>query len=100
MSSWKILKTNVLEMPVFLRDGELIFWGIPHGVPVNSGYSQELCRTMNDVGLCGHLPHFLSSEIWPSNVELSFQQVHCCCQNLSCIDAVLEELILRQSTPR
>ena len=46
-----------------VRDGVLIFWGIPHGVPINSKYSQELHRTMNDVGLCGHLPRFLSSEI-------------------------------------
>ena len=30
----------------------------------------------------GYLPHFLSPEIWPSNVELSFYQVHCSCQNL------------------
>ena len=83
-----------------VREGVLIFWGIPHGVPVNSEYSQELCRTMNDVGLCGHLPHFLPYEIWPPNIELSFYQVHCLCQNLSCIAAVSEELILRQSTPR
>ena len=78
-----------------VRDGVLIFWGIPHGAPVNSEYSQELCRTMNDVGLCGHQPHFRSSEIWPPNVELSFHQVHCSCQNLSCIATVSEELILR-----
>ena len=43
-----------------------------------------------------HLP----SEIWPPNVELSFYQVHCSCQNLSCIVAVSEELIWRQSTRR
>ena len=52
---------------------------------------------LNDVdhyGICGHLPHFLSPEIWPSNVELSFYQIHCSCQNLSCISAVSEELIL------
>ena len=42
----------------------------------------------------------LSSEIWPPNVELSFHQVHCSCQNLSYITAVSEELILRQSMPR
>ena len=28
----------------------------------NSEYSQELCRTMNNIGCCGHLPHFLPSE--------------------------------------
>ena len=26
-----------------VRDDMLLFWGIPHGVPVNSEYSQELC---------------------------------------------------------
>ena len=51
-----------------------------------------------------HLPlnsetEHLSSEIWPPNVELSFHQAHCSCQNLSYITAVLE-LILRQRTPR
>ena len=60
---------------------------------------------LNDVdhrGLCGAsaLLHFLSSEIWPPNLEWSFYQVHCSCQNLSCIAAVSEELILWQSTPR
>ena len=53
------------------------------GVPVNAEYSHELYRTMNNVGLCGHLPHLLSSEIWPPNAELSFHQVHWSCQNLS-----------------
>ena len=33
--------------------------------------------------LCEHLPHFLSSENWPPNVELSFDQVHSSCENLS-----------------
>ena len=42
----------------------------------------------------GHLLHFLSPEIWSPNVELSFYQVHCSYQNLSCIAAVSEELIL------
>ena len=54
-------------------------------------------KDLNDVdhcGVCGHLPHFLSPEIWPSNVELSFYQIHCSCQNLSCISAVSEELFL------
>ena len=55
-----------------VRDVMLIFCGIPHGVPVNSEYSRELCRTMNDVSLCGHLPHFRSSKIWSPNIELSF----------------------------
>ena len=52
------------------------------------------------VGFVEHLLHFLSPEIWPPNIELSFYQVHCSCQNLSCIAAVSEELILWQSTPR
>ena len=47
-----------------------------------------------------HLLHLLSSKIWPPNVKLTFYQVHCSCQNLSCIAAVSEELILWQSTPR
>ena len=75
-----------------VKDGVLIFWGNPHGVLVNSEYSQELCGTIND------LPHFLFPEILPTNVELSFSQVHCTCQNLSCIAIVSEELILQQST--
>ena len=57
----------------------------------------------NDVdhcGLCGHLLHFLSPEIWPPNVEWSFCQVHCPYQNLSCIAAVSVEIILWQSTLR
>ena len=57
----------------------------------------------NDVDhcvLCGHLLHFLSPEIWPPNVEWSFCQVHCPCQNLSCIAAVSVEMILWQSTLR
>ena len=78
-----------------VKDDVLIFWGNPHGAPLISEYSQELCQTMNDLGLCEHLPNFLSSEIWPRNVELSFHQLNCSCQNLSCIAAVLEELILR-----
>ena len=89
-------------LPQFLvRDGVLIFWGIPQGVPVNFEYSHELW--LNDVDycdLCGHLPHFLSPKIWPPNVELPFYQVHCFCQNLSCFATVSEELILWQSTPR
>ena len=55
----------------------------------NSKYSQELW--LNDVDhcvFCGHLPHFVSPEMWPPNVALSFYQVHCSCQNLSCIAAV------------
>ena len=48
----------------------------------------------------GHLLRFLSPEIWPPNVELSFYEVHCSCQNHSCVAAVSEELILWQSTPR
>ena len=48
---------------------------------------------LTTVAFVGHLLHFLSPEIWPPNVELSFYQVHCSCQNLSCIAAVSEELI-------
>ena len=76
-SSWKILKNDFLETPVFVRDSMLIFWGIPDGIPVNSEYSQELCKRMNNVGLCRRLPHFLYSKIWPPNIALSFHQVHC-----------------------
>ena len=36
----------------FVKNGVLIFWGNPHDVSVNSEYSQELCRKMNDLGLC------------------------------------------------
>ena len=81
-----------------VRDSVLIFWGIPEGVPVNFEYSQELCWMMNDIGIYGYLPHFLSSENWPPNVELSFHQVPCSCLNLSCIAIVSEDLILWQST--
>ena len=52
------------------------------------------------VAFVGHLLHLLAPEIWPPNVELSLYQVHCSCQNLSCIAAVSEELVLRQSTPQ
>ena len=48
------------------------------------------------VAFVGHLLRFLSPEIWPPNVELSFCQVYCSCQNVSCIAAVSEELILCQ----
>ena len=82
-----------------LRDGVLIFWLIPQGVPANSVYSEELrLSNVEHCGLCGNLPHFLSPDIWPPNVELSFCQVHCSCQNFSCIATVSEVLILRQST--
>ena len=83
-----------------LKDSLLIFCGNPHGVAVNSEYFQELRWTRNTLGLCEHLPHFLSSEIWPPNVELSFHSVHCSYQHLSCIADVSEELILRQSMAR
>ena len=79
-----------------VKNSVLIFWGNPHGVPVNSEYSQELCQLMNDFGFCDYLPHFLSSKIWSPNVELSFHQVYCSCQNLSCIPAASEELICRK----
>ena len=49
-----------------VRDSMLIFWRTLHGIPINSEYSQELCRRMNNVSLCGHLPHFLFSKIDPS----------------------------------
>ena len=63
--NFELCKTDVLKMRVSCEDVVLIFWGDPLGVPVNSEYSQELCETMNDLGLCENLPHFLSSEIWP-----------------------------------
>ena len=37
-----------------------------------SGYEKFWLNDVDHCGLCGHLPHFLSSEIWPPNVELSF----------------------------
>ena len=37
---------------LFVKDGVLIFWGNPHDVVVNSEYSQELWRKMNNLGLC------------------------------------------------
>ena len=46
-----------------VKDGVLILLVNPHGVPVNSEYSQELCRTINDLGLCEYLSHFLFSEV-------------------------------------
>ena len=49
------------------------------------------------VAFVRHPLHLLSPKIWPSNVELTFYQVHCSCQNLSCIVAVSEELIFWQS---
>ena len=66
---------------------------------------QRQCRgdfgrnNVDHCSLCRHLPHFLAPEIWPPNFELSVYQVHCSCQNLSCIAAV-SELVLWQSTPR
>ena len=51
----------------------------------------------NDVdhcGLCGVSATLPVSQTWSPNVELSFYQVHRSCQNLSCIAAVSEELIL------
>ena len=80
--NFELCKTDVLKMRVSCEDVVLIFWGDPLGVPVNSEYSQELCETMNDLGLCENLPHFLSSEIWPQNVEFSFHQVRCSCQKI------------------
>ena len=82
-----------------LRYDVLIFWLIPQGVPANSVYSEELwLSNVEHCGLCVNLPHFLSPDIRPPNVELSFCQVHCSCQNFSCIATVSEVLILRQST--
>ena len=70
-------------MPFSCERRRVDFLGNPHGVPVNSEYSQELCRTMNDLGFVSiclsirKLSMRLSSEIWPPNVELSFHQVYC-----------------------
>ena len=49
--------------------------------------------TSTTAAFVGHLPHFLSSKIWPSNVKLYFYQVHCSWKNLSCISAVSDKLI-------
>ena len=65
-----------LKFQFLVRDGMWIFLGIPQGSPANSEYSQELwlatCDDVDHFGLCGHLPHFLSPEIWQPNVYLSF----------------------------
>ena len=45
-------------------------------------------KVLTTVAFVGHLLHFLSPAIWPPSVELSFYQVHCSCQNLSCIASV------------
>ena len=55
-------------MPFSCERWRVDFLGNPHGVPVNSEYFQELCRTMNDLGfvsichsigkLCICLPKF------------------------------------------
>ena len=55
---------------------------------------------LTTVAFLGHLLHFLSPENWPPNVELSFYEVHCSCQNLSCISAMSEELVLWQNMLR
>ena len=55
---------------------------------------------LTTVAFVGDLLHLLTPEIWPPNVELSFYQVHCSYQNLSCIASVSEEVILWQSMPR
>ena len=56
----------------------------------------KIWTMLTNVTFVGHLLHFLPPKIWPPNVELSFYQVHSSCQNLSCIAAVSEELILWQ----
>ena len=55
---------------------------------------------LTTVAFVVHLLHLLSPDIWPRNVELTFYQVYCSCQNLSCIVAVSEELIFWQSSPQ
>ena len=74
------LKMMFSKSQFLVRNGVLIFQSIPQGVHANSEYSQELwLNNVDHCGLCGHLPHFLSPEIWPLNVELPFYQVHCAC---------------------
>ena len=82
--------------PQFLvREGVLIFWRILQDVSTNSEYYQELwLSNVDHCGICGHLPHFLSPKIWLPNIELSFYQVQCSYQDLFCIAAVPEELVL------
>ena len=98
--SWRILKIDVLEMSVscerrrvdFLGDSSRLsrkFW-------VFSGIMAERCQPLWPLWASTTLP---SLEILLQSVELSFYQVHCSCQNLSCIATVSEELILWQSTP-
>ena len=61
-----------------LKDGVLIFWGNPHGIQVNSEYSQELCWTMNDLGLWQHLPHFKErpDDFYPLLRSIAFTWIH------------------------
>ena len=75
-SLWRILTTDVLEMPVscesvfdFLGDSSRHsskFW-------ICSGMMAERCRPLWPLWVSVVLP---VSEVWPPNVELSFYQVH------------------------
>ena len=77
--------------------GETTCWfsGGLHKFRIISGIMAERCQPLCPLWASAIPP---VSVIWPPNVELSFCQVHCSCQNLSCIAAVSEELILWQST--
>ena len=60
----------------------------PNWCSRNNTFLWGMACWFSGAGLCGYLPHFLSSEIWPPHVELSFYQVRCSCLNLSCIVVV------------
>ena len=59
------------ECQFLVKDGVVVFSGIPQGVPANSEYSQELW--LNDVDNCGHqtlkcpsISYIVPSKISPS----------------------------------
>ena len=75
--------------------------GTPQAVPLNSECCWEFW--LNGVNYCGlywHLLHFQSPYDWPSNVQLSFYQVLCSCQNFSCIAFASGAPILWQYRPQ
>ena len=70
-------------MPFSCERRRVDFLGNPHGVPVNSEYSQELCRTMNDLGLRASVFRNLATKRWivlPSGtLFLPKSFLHCRC---------------------
>ena len=74
-----ILKNDVLEMPVSCEKCCVYFLGKSSRRSRKFWIFSRIMPNGNDLGLCEHLQHFLSSGIWPPNVELSFHQVHISC---------------------